>query len=155
MKTITKQAAKKIVKWKYEPPYSMYNMTNDLENIQELTDGSYFAVYHNYELVGYFCYGANAQVPSGMHKGLYLNQNLLDIGLGLRPDLTGKRKGYHFLNTGLTFGELNYGLSSFRLSVATFNQRAINLYKKAGFSDVATFMNKNGDKKVEFIVMVK
>lgn len=152
---MTVEDAKKIGKWKYDPPYSMYSMTDNLEGIQELTDGTYYSVYNNDNLIGYFCYGKNAQVPGGIKEGLYKDENLLDIGLGLRPDLTGKGHGLCFFTTGLDFGKHKYGRNSFRLTVATFNQRAIKLYEKAGFQIVAQFIHKNGEKEVEFFVMEK
>lgn len=40
-------SARAILNWKYEPPYSLYNMMDDsaeTEDIEELMDGSYFNV---------------------------------------------------------------------------------------------------------------
>lgn len=143
-----------ITSWKYEPPFSFYNMNMDPETIQELLDGSYFSVINQEEeLVGYFCYGKNAQVPGGHQQGLYTGENVLDIGLGLRPDLTGKRRGLNFLIAGLDYAKINYTTSAFRLSVATFNHRAIALYEKAGFKKVETFMSKVRNDEIQFMLM--
>lgn len=156
MKLMTVEAANIITRWKYEPPYSFYNMVNDSEGVQELLDGSYFIVINRKEeLVGYFCYGKNAQVSGGHKLGLYIGKDILDIGLGLRPDLTGKGMGLHFLNIGLDFARLNYPSSAIRLSVATFNRRAVTLYDKAGFKKVETFMSKVRGDEVEFMLMEK
>lgn len=155
VKAMTIEDANRIGKWEYDLPYSMYNMGDEPEDIQELTDGSYYSVYSHDDLIGYFCYGRNAQVPGGITEGLYKDENFLDIGLGLRPDLTGKGKGLEFFITGLEFGKHKYGKKFFRLSVATFNERAIKLYEKAGFKIVATFLNKNSGKETQFHVMEK
>lgn len=48
------------------------------------------------------------------------------------PDLCGL--GGAFLSLCLRFAQETYGASRFRLSVAAFNQRAIKVYQKAGFS---------------------
>lgn len=66
MRLMKEEEAKKITGWRYETPYSFYNMEEDPETIQELLDGSYFSVLNQEEdLIGYFCYGKNAQVPGG------------------------------------------------------------------------------------------
>lgn len=154
MRLMKEEEAKKITGWRYETPYSFYNMEEDPETIQELLDGSYFSVLNQEEdLIGYFCYGKNAQVPGGHQQGLYSRENIVDLGLGLRPDLTGKRMGLNFLNTGLDYARLNYSSSDFRLSVATFNRRAIALYEKAGFKKEEAFMSKVRDDEIEFMLM--
>ncbi|WP_106767543.1 GNAT family N-acetyltransferase [Paenibacillus faecalis] len=144
--------AENIVKWHYAPPYSIYNMSDDLEDIQELMDGSYYSVKNlENELIGFFCFGKNAKIPAGIRQGMYLDQTALDIGLGLRPDLTGQGKGRDFLIAGLDFARKKYKPRKFRLSVAAFNKRAISLYKKVGFISKDTFINK--DNETEFILM--
>ena len=58
--------ARKILNWTYDKPYEIYNMDNDEENMEELLDGSYYAVVDKKEnLIGYFCFGVSAQVPAG------------------------------------------------------------------------------------------
>lgn len=156
IKEISHKDAVEIASWNYEYPFSFYNMNQDEESISELKDGSYYSVYTvENELAGYFCYGKNAQVPGGVRAGVYSNENLIDIGLGLRPDLTGKGLGTEFLITGLDFGKQLYETKGFRLSVATFNKRAIALYKKVGFTSKDKFLNKSGVNTVGFIVMEK
>lgn len=153
---MTLQSAHEIVRWKYESPYDLYNLSADQETIQELMDGTYFAVFDEKdELAGFFCYGKNAQVPGGRTAGLYRNDTFLDIGLGLHPDLTGHGHGLSFLQRGLAFGKEIYGLEDFRLSVADFNKRAIKLYEKAGFKRTATFINRTETSQVTFLLMEK
>lgn len=148
--------AKQVASWRYEEPYSLYNMTDTPEEIEELTDGTYFSVrLEETGIIGYFCYGKSAQVPSAIKKGLYNKEGFLDIGLGMKPELTGQGNGLNFIKAGLQFGKEKYDLNLNRLSVANFNKRAINLYKKVGFKPVAEFINKNGETAVEFTIMEK
>lgn len=146
--------AKQIVTWQYEAPYSRYNMENQPEDIEELLDGTYYAVTNSdKELIGFFCYGKNAQVRSGAELGLYDDHDALDIGLGLRPDLTGQGHGTEFLKAGMMFANNAFGTSRLRLSVAEFNSRAIKLYEKLGFVSKAQFIHKHLDQATGFILM--
>ncbi|MEK5236572.1 GNAT family protein [Paenibacillus sp. FSL L8-0470] len=146
--------AREIVKWSYEAPYAMYNLSDDPEDIQELLDGSYYAVISpENELAGFFCYGRNAQVPGGIREGLYIGDKVLDIGLGLKPELTGEGKGRDFLESGMEFARRKYGPERFRLSVAAFNKRAIALYNSVGFKPAGEFVNNNGKHEMVFMLM--
>ncbi|TFE02384.1 GNAT family N-acetyltransferase [Jeotgalibacillus salarius] len=155
VQNMTIEAARHINEWTYEEPYSIYSMSGDPEDLDELMDGTYFAVYENDQLIGYFCYGKNAQVPGGVKEQLYEDIAFTDLGLGLHPELTGKGRGARFLEAIMDFGERTYGYDQYRLSVASFNERAIHLYEKAGFKETGTFVNVSGDRKVEFMVMKK
>jgi ribosomal-protein-alanine N-acetyltransferase len=144
-----------VSRWEYEYPYSFYNMDSDAETIVELLDGSYFSVSNEQsELIGYFCFGSNAQVLGGHVHGLYKDETALDIGLGMHPDLTGKGLGLRFLKAGLDFAREKYNVEKLRLSVATFNHRAIAVYEKAGFKPVQTFMSKTKNDETEFLLMM-
>ncbi|MEK4852917.1 GNAT family N-acetyltransferase [Paenibacillus sp. FSL H7-0756] len=150
-------AAREIVNWRYEPPYTLYNMldaADAAEDIEELLDGSYFSVAAaDGALIGFFCYGQNAQVGEGIESGLYLDGTALDIGLGIRPDLTGQGHGLAFLQAGMRFAEQTYDAKRFRLSVAAFNLRAVRLYKKAGFVLLHSFVHQHGESEMEFLLM--
>ena len=147
---MTLDIAKEIVTWVYEPPYDLYSFSGQKDEIIELFDGSYYSCFDsNGELIGYFCYGKNAQVPGGWKAEIYNDNNVLDIGLGMKPSLVGQGLGKNFLMQGLIYGEKKYKAEQVRLSVATFNQRAIKLYKRLGFEEGQRFFN-NG---VEFMLM--
>ncbi|WP_339255772.1 GNAT family N-acetyltransferase [Paenibacillus sp. FSL P2-0136] len=157
IRLMDEQAAREIVNWRYETPYALYNMldaADDAEDIEELLDGSYFSVAAaDGALIGFFCYGQNAQVGEGIESGLYLDGTSLDIGLGLRPDLTGQGRGLAFLQAGMKFAERTYDAKRFRLSVAAFNLRAVSVYKKAGFVLLHSFVHQHGDSEMEFLLM--
>ena len=122
--------AQEISNWKYDDLYSFYDHNEN--NISEYMDGSYYACIDSDDvLVGYFCFGENARIPT-IENDVY-DDDFLDIGLGMKPNLYGKGKGLLFFLTGINFAINHFNTNQFRLSVAVFNERAIKVYEKAGF----------------------
>lgn len=116
-------------RWKYPGEYAFYDMTADPEDYEEIVTPEkrgdrYFSVFSGNELTGFFC--VEREGPD------------IEIGLGLRPDLTGQGRGGIFLAEILGFIEENYACETIRLHVASFNQRAIKVYKRAGFVETGT-----------------
>lgn len=147
---MTMLEAKEITTWKYPEEYAFYNFDDSPEALQELVDGTYYAVRDEAgQLMGFFCFGQNAQVPEGQRQKLYEGENVLDIGLGLKPDLTGKGIGQSFLQAGMEFAKQQFHPEKLRLTVAVFNTRAIKVYSRMGFTSRASVVNKG----TEFIVM--
>ncbi|ACB60914.1 conserved hypothetical protein [Exiguobacterium sibiricum 255-15] len=126
-----------ILNWIYSSPYDFYNMETSEEAYAELLDASYQAVIDQAQLVGFFCTGRSAQVPPGCPLGLYPD-DYLDIGLGRQPELTGQGTGFAFCSFVLETVNAKSSLP-LRLTVASFNERAIHLYEQLGFRRQATF----------------
>jgi len=140
LKPITPSDARAISRWRYEEPYSIYD--GDPTSVDALLQPrfAYHSVYaESGDLTGYFCFGEDAQVASGRRLGLYEVEPALDVGLGMRPDLTGRGLGEEIVHAGLRFARETYSPPAFRLTVAAFNERAIRVYERAGFETVETF----------------
>ncbi len=147
---LTKEEAMEINTWTYEEPYSLYSFSGEKEVIEELLDGTYYGCCDDQgDLIGYFCFGANAQVPGGRDANLYGGEDVIDIGLGMKPALTGKGIGKEFFQAGIGFATKEFNAKMFRLSVATFNTRAITLYKNIGFKQGIIFLSRGR----EFMLM--
>lgn len=136
-----------IANWHYEGIYVFYDMDQDAEDLEELLDphswaDRYYAVVNKCnELIGFFCFEQDGEA--------------VIIGLGLRPDHTGKGLGQTFVEAGLEFAQEKFSPTAFRLSVATFNQRAIRLYERVGFKPDGVFMNETNGGQYEFLRMVR
>ena len=155
---LSEEQARSIAGWRYPPPYDFYNADADPDDLQELLDRSspyYAAVDPQDTLVGFFCFKHTARVPAGFAAGAYDDRDALDVGLGMRPDLTGRGLGGPFLEAGLRFAREVFAPASFRLTVATFNTRAIALYQRAGFQPTRAFMNPTNGDAHEFLAMVR
>jgi [ribosomal protein S18]-alanine N-acetyltransferase len=57
----------------------------------------------------------------------------IELGVGMRPDLMGHGLGLALILQGMDFARQRLRPNTFSLSVATFNQRAITVYERAGF----------------------
>lgn len=140
--------ARSIAGWHYEGVYSFYDMDQDAEDLADLLNsrrwaGRYYAVVDEHNaLVGYFCF--EAEEP-----------RRVEIGLGLRPDCTGKGLGQAFVEAGLNFAVEKFNPATFFLNVAMFNRRAIKLYTRLGFIPDAVFINPTNGGQYEFLSMVK
>lgn len=138
--------ARTIQTWRYEEPYAIYNYAPSEEGLAEMLEPRsphYAARNERGELAGFFCYGTSAQVWENAVPALYDEQRTIDIGLGLRPDLTGKGLGLAFVEAGLAFARERFAPRSFRLFVLSFNERALRVYEQAGFTRVREFVQFN------------
>ena len=79
---------------------------------------------------------ANERVDTGMFKLIPYTHRTSHIaylgGLAIHPSLSGKGQGYKMLTEIIDFGRKK-GVLRIELSVAAHNERAIQLYLKAGF----------------------
>lgn len=150
---MTKADVLAILAWRYEPPYTTYNPAEDepegFDYAAEMLDrrSPYFAMrlasgadLEREPPAGFFAFGSACEVGSepdalaGPH--LLRADGSITIGLGLRPDLTGRGLGLPFVEAGLALARDRYKPTLFRLFVYAWNQRAILVYERAGFSAI-------------------
>jgi ribosomal-protein-alanine N-acetyltransferase len=145
-RVMTQEQAEEIAyNWHYDSIYSFYDITADEEDLAEFLDpkqrgDSKFTVYKKDEVIGFFSFTQK-------------DPNTIDIGLGMKPELTGKGLGLEFIEAGIQFAKKEYSPQLLTLSVATFNKRAITVYKRAGFEPIATFEQKTNGSLFEFVKM--
>ncbi len=60
-------------------------------------ENNYYVVLNNKELIGFYCIGDEAKVPHETSNRIYADERYVDIGLGMKPDLTGARLGREFV----------------------------------------------------------
>jgi [ribosomal protein S18]-alanine N-acetyltransferase len=142
---MSQEEAEEIAEWRYDPPYHFYDADADQRDLAELLDPEvrgdrYFSARDaSGELIGYF--------------GLSFADGVAGIGVGLRPDLTGRGLGLSFLEQGLGFATKRYSPERFRLSVAVFNKRAITVYERAGFVRTRTYDHETNGGVFRFVEM--
>ena len=104
-------------------------------------------------LAGFVCFGAEAQISGARDAGLY-GADALDIGLGLRPDLTGHGLGDAFVAACVGHARRTRHPAALRLAVAEFNQRASRVYERAGFRTLGSCASPVRGQSIRFHVMV-
>ena len=134
-------------RWKYDGAYSFYDMTADLEDYEEFIDEGLRNANDHYQaiadggLAGFFCVVQDGPV--------------IEIGLGLRPDLCGNGVGKGFVNQVVSFIGAHYQFDKLVMHVAAFNQRAVKVYRRCGFRDVKVIQQSSNGGIYEFLVMEK
>ncbi len=145
--------AHRILEWRYDKPYDTYNFEETEEAIDELLNQNFFSIYESGDLVGYYCYGISAQVPSEETAEIYSDESYVDVGLGMRPNLTGMGGGKLFFEYILQDIKNIFPDKKLRLTVASFNKRAIKVYESSGFKYVMSFTPKSSE--LEFKIMIQ
>ena len=133
--TMTQAAAKAIVTWRYNGPYALYNTPSDqrASAMKNLLDprNAYGTIHHdNLGLMAFYCFGADGQVAGGDYE-----THAVDIGLGLRPDLTGQGHGRKLIRSVIEKAKAKKPGRPMRVTIASFNTRAIHTWTQAGFGE--------------------
>ena len=134
---------RRVISWRYEMPYDFYNtdqaisvdtycemMLDPTLNFHAVCDASGL-------LVGFCSFGADGQVEGGDYSA-----PAIDIGLGMRPELTGNGLGKVFMSAILAHATELFGPVMIRLTVANFNRRAMALYTRMEFKKTARFSDQ-------------
>jgi ribosomal-protein-alanine N-acetyltransferase len=116
---MTPEWAKLVVTWRHPPPYDTYDVT--VEECENLLNPAYryHAVLEDGELIGYCCFGDDAQVRGGTYR-----EGELEVGWGMRPDLMGQGRGREFAAAILDYAERTYRPKALGLTIAEFNGRS-------------------------------
>jgi len=150
---LNEQQAHAIAGWRYEPPYDMYNMLDEHETVDATTltdpDNNYYAITDERgELLAYCCFGPEGRVPGGNYE-----PSALDVGMGMRPDLTDQGLGRRYLEAIRDFAVRQFQPTLFRVTIAAFNARALRLCEQAGFRETQRF-DREGDG-LAFVILLR
>jgi [ribosomal protein S18]-alanine N-acetyltransferase len=151
---MTESCARAALSWRYEPPYDFYNQ--DPAQLDNLIHNSFLnPVYHYFAvlddkdtLIAFRCFGEDARVPGGDYSA-----DALDMGGGLRPDLTGHGLGPQIMRTAMDFARAEFSPRAFRATVAGFNLRAQRACEKVGYVLAQRFVATHSS--VPFVILIQ
>ena len=124
----TEAHTNEVMRWRYEPPYDFYDLASDPDDEAAMLDRARAG--HRRAVLG---------EDGRLDAFWYFDWHgvVVEVGIGLRPDLTGRGLGESFLRAQLDYASQTWRPETFRLFVAAWNERAIRLYERLGFREVA------------------
>ena len=144
---ITTDEIHEVIDWKYEEDYAIYNLPAyevmekqniGLANLEKRKN--YYSFYDEDILVGFI--------------NLHEESNAVFLGIGVNPSELNKKYGQRILKQAIAISKKLYNDKPIYLEVRTWNKRAINSYKKAGFEVLDTITLTTNIGKGEFYRMV-
>lgn len=136
--------------WTYDAIYSFYDNNIQKEKIEGFkesvhSDRAFSVIDQKGELVG------NCEFFNVDDDG----EEILAVGVQMKPSLTGKGNGAEFINAIAEQGRIKLNFNHLELAVADFNQRAIKVYENVGFKKKGEFENEIRGNMYNFIIMYK
>jgi [ribosomal protein S18]-alanine N-acetyltransferase len=143
---LTGADADAIDRWRYPGPDAVYDPgPGPLD-----ADDGYVALHDAADgmLVGFLCTGAEARVP-----GVAPEPGVVDLGVGLRPDLVGGGWGRAVAGAALELARrTSPGADTARAVVLTWNTRSRRALARAGFTEQDRFESEDGRR---FVVLIR
>jgi ribosomal-protein-alanine N-acetyltransferase len=146
-------SAAAVLRWQYDAPYDFYNfaaagMEREIHSMLAPENHFFSLQAESGEVIAYCCFGREGQVPGGDYA-----ESALDIGLMLRPDLTGRGLGRPIARQVVTFGSSRWPAKKCRVTIAAFNDRALRVWQALGFVSVARFVERGTN--TQFHILIK
>ena len=134
----SEEEASSVASWSYPPPFDLYNLPPEEHQLLLARsadgEGYYPGLGQDGTVVAFAVFGAEARV-----RGQDAVNGTLDLGLGVRPDLTSQGLGSDLLGQAVTLGRALFSPQIIRAAVAKFNIRSLNLCRKYEFRSVRDF----------------
>lgn len=148
--SLSEENAKEICRWKYKPPYDVYNWWS-WDKLIQLNEPITDPIKRQKDFLGVFTSDnkfIGFAVFSNPTKGV------TRLGLGLKPNMCGKGLGKALMSLILEEVKKRYPDNKIDLEVLTWNKRAYKTYLESGFEVVETYERKTPTGKAEFHRMV-
>jgi ribosomal-protein-alanine N-acetyltransferase len=153
VRPFTDAEARHAAAWTYPPPYDLYDSdpTNPSSFTVDAQGYGYYAVVRGGMegggLLGFCCFGAEASVAGQSPP----EPGTLDIGGGLRPELTGRGVATAVFPAIVGLAVERFAPSLLRTVVAVLNERALRLCRGAGFEKSRRFPRGDGREFWELV----
>ena len=137
VRAVTETDVRDFAAWCYAPPFDVYNITQPVDEAVEYflrPSTNCHVIMSEGELKGFFTFGSDAMVPGGDYSAPGL-----DIGLGMRPLLTGRGRGRSFVEAVVQFAREASDVDRLRVTIAAENQRALRAWSRVGFAETQRF----------------
>lgn len=125
---LTADQGEAMAAWTYPGPWAVYDVSKPIDPAE-----GFWAVLDGDEVVGFACFGVEARVP-----GLLEQPGVLDVGVGMRPDLTGQGRGRKFAQAVLDHGREVADARVLRAVVQDWNIRSRRLLATLGFAETGS-----------------
>lgn len=147
---VTPDDADLLCRWRYGPGYGLHDLSYADRATLLRPDLHNFSVVRDAVLVGFACFGVNAQVCGGPYDG-----DALDLGCALAPERCGGGEGLAFVTAVAAFASRTFAARRLRLSVPEHNRRAVTVYRRAGFATRRRFAGLAGGGTHLFLLMTR
>lgn len=144
VRALTADDGMDIATWRYPGPWSVY----DSVDAPRADDGFWAVEDASARLVGFCCFGQEARVP-----GQPESAGVLDVGLGLRPEVTGQGYGSEFARTVVAYARTVAPDATLRCVVQEWNARSRRVAEAAGFAVCGSHEVGTGSGRVRYLVM--
>jgi [ribosomal protein S18]-alanine N-acetyltransferase len=142
---MTQAEAEQIATWRYPGEYAFYDADFVPEGVDELLDSAK-------RRDEYWSARAADGVLEGFAQLSPAAGGTTEIGLGLRPELTGRGIGGAFTEAVIDLARAR-GAGRMVLAVAAFNLRAIRVYERVGFAETGRHVRHLAGRDWEFVDM--
>lgn len=149
VRPLRRQDAEAITSWRYEGPWSAYD-PRPADPLLSAEAGYQAVVDDAGTLVGFVCTGQEARVP-----GLAEQDGIVDVGVGMRPDLVGRGLGSAFGAVVLGHIRDTCGDRPLRAAVQSWNERSLRLARGLGFRDTGLHHCEQGGRDVSYAILVR
>ena len=143
--------AEAIARWRYAGPYAVYggSIGRESESVQYMLDPSngFHSVRGEFGLIGFCSYGVDGRVPGGTY-----DDDALDVGAGMAPNLIGNGHGRVFLGAVVEYATRELNAAQLRATIASWNERALRAWRSVGFRPISKFRT---NQRSEFTVLVR
>jgi ribosomal-protein-alanine N-acetyltransferase len=137
-----------VASWRYPAEYAFYDFVADPEDHADLLNPQHrHDAYFSAHLPACGLIGFVEITPSG--------DGAVEVGLGLRPECTGRGLGLPFVDRVCSWVTDRTKPNLLVLWVATFNARAIRVYERAGFEHAGAELRDVYGTSTEFLRMTR
>lgn len=142
---MTQAEAEEIATWRYPGEYAFYDADFFGDDLAELLDAERRGDQYRSAL------GRDGALDGFVQLSRSAGGST-EIGLGLRPELTGRGLGGAFTAAAIALAR-GEGADRIVLHVAAFNLRAIRVYERAGFAETGRHVRHLAGRDWEFVDM--